>query len=136
MRQYWRSARADEAAALGITSGRRVRIREVMLCCGREPLVLARTVLPAASLRGRQRRLLAAGRRPLGAMLFADRSMRREAFALCRTRLAQAGFPVVMDHDGPVYARRAVFRLGRGPVLVAEYFLPTLVDAVTTRFTP
>lgn len=135
LRQYWRPARADEAATLDIAGASRVRVREVALCCGTRPMVLARTVLPVTSLRGRQRRLLGAGRRPLGAMLFADRSMRREAFTLCRTRLAQAGFPVVLDRDGPVHARRAVFRLGRGPLLVAEYFLPTLIDGVATSVT-
>lgn len=136
LRQYWRPARADEAATLGIARGSRVRVREVALYCGSLPMVLARTVLPVTSLRGRQRRLLGAGRRPLGAMLFADRSMRREGFALCRTRLAQAGLPVVLAGDRPVHARRAVFRLGRGPVLVAEYFLPTLLAAAATPATP
>jgi len=129
LREGWRAPRADERCVLRLPPRTRVRIREVALHCGPQPLVLARTVMPATSLRGRQQRLIGIGRQPLGAVLFADRSMRRGPFAVCRTTLAQAGLPVVARGNELVYGRRALFHLGNGPLLVAEFFLPALIPS-------
>lgn len=126
LREFWRRARRDEAHALRMRPDVLVRVREVVLHCHRTPMVVARTVMPRSSLRGRQQRLIGTGRRPLGALLFADRSMHRGRFSICRTTLAQAGLPVVTGRNLPVRGRRAVFHLGSGPLLVAEFFLPGL----------
>ena len=127
LRQRKAVPRADEARALGLMPGRQALLREVALCCHAEVLVVARTVIPLASLRGRQRRLAALGRRPLGALLFADRSARRGRYELACLTLAQAGIA-----DPPsarrVWGRRAVYHLGGVPLLVSEFFLPGLLD--------
>ena len=118
----------DERRALRLPPGRRTRIREVALCCAGEPLVVARTIIPLSSLRGRQSRLAGLGRRPLGALLFADRSTRREPYEIARLALRQAGIATPPRVPRPVWGRRAVYRLGGVPLLVCEFFLPALVD--------
>ncbi len=128
LRQRVAPPRRDEAALLGIPPGGRALVREVELCCDTRPLVVARTIIPLASLRGRQRRLAGLGRRPLGALLFADRSARREPYQIARLTLRQAGIARPSPVDVPVWGRRAVFRLGDVPLLVSEFFLPVLHD--------
>src|SRR3569623_650409 len=73
----WGRPLPDERRLLGMAAPERALMREVHLLCGATPWVFARTVMPVSSLRGRQRRLTRLGNRPLGAALFADRSLRR-----------------------------------------------------------
>ena len=129
LRQRRSLMRHDEARALGRDRSRPVLLREVALCCGDTPMVVARTVIPLETLRGQRRRLARLGTRPLGALLFADRSARRGPFAVARLSLPQAGIRGVARDAGPVWGRRAIFRLGGAPLLVSEFFLPTLVDS-------
>ncbi len=128
LRQRVASPRRDEAALLGIPPRGRALVREIELCCGTRPLVVARTIIPLASLRGRQQRLAGLGRRPLGALLFADRSARREPYQIARLTLRQAGIAQPTVVASPVWGRRAVFRIGGVPLLVSEFFLPVLYD--------
>lgn len=126
LRQRVAAPRRDEAILLGIPPGGRALVREIELCCGACPQVVARTIIPLASLRGRQKRLAGLGRRPLGALLFADRSARREPYQIARLTLRQAGIARPPPIALPVWGRRAVFRLGGAPLLVSEFFLPVL----------
>lgn len=126
LRQRWALPRTDEAAALKLTPGRRALLREVALCCAGRPLIVARTLIPAASLRGRQGRLAGLGRRPLGELLFRDRSVRRGRLAIARLTLAQAGVAAGRWRETTVWGRRAVFHIGGVPLLVSEFFLPGL----------
>jgi chorismate--pyruvate lyase len=120
--------RRDEARALGMRRGGLAVIRQVELLCDQQPWVYARTVIPESSLSGRLRRLARLGTRPLGAMLFADRGMRRGVVELARILPGQALFADVVrgqqpDH-GEIWGRRSVFRLAHKPLLVSEIFLP------------
>ena len=80
-------------------------------------------------MQGRQSRLAGLGQRPLGALLFADPSTRREPYEIARLGLRQAGIATPPPVSRPVWGRRAVYRLGGMPLLVCEFFLPVLVDA-------
>ena len=120
--------RPDEARALGMRRGGLAVIRQVELLCDQQPWVYARTVIPQSSLKGRLRRLDRLGIRPLGAMLFADRGMRRGVVELARILPGQALFADAVrgrqpDH-GEIWGRRSVFRLAHKPLLVSEIFLP------------
>lgn len=126
LRQRWALPHPHEAAALRLEPGRRAMLREVALCCGDRPLIMARTVIPTASLRGRQARLAALGRRPLGELLFHDPSARRGRFAIARLTLGQAGLAAGRRRHTTVWGRRAVFHIGGVPLLVSEFFLPDL----------
>jgi chorismate lyase len=103
----------DDAAVMGIAMGEPARVREVELRCGGRACIAARSVLPHATLAGAGRELAALGARPLGDALFAHADMVRGPIELT---------------DVPTWGRRSVFRLSGEPVLVAEWFLPGLLE--------
>jgi chorismate--pyruvate lyase len=117
-----------EARALGIRAGETALVREVQLLCDGQPWVFARTVIPQSTLRGPNRRLARLGERPLGAVLFADRSMTREPVELARIGPGQALFEGACAGleaaPAEIWGRRSVFRLRGRPLLVSEIFLP------------
>lgn len=116
--QCWAMPTADEARALGMPPRQRALIREVELRgTGDTPWIYARSVLPAATLTGRERRLRLLGSRSLGSLMFSDPSLTRSPLsAAC-----------LQADDGQLYwARRSVFRLHGKPLLVCEVFLPAM----------
>ena len=110
----------EEALTLGIPGRQRAWIREVRLCGDGTPWVLARTIIPLATLEGRGRRLRHLGRTPLGAWLFSRREWSRGPL--------QAGVCKPSVSDGPGCARRSVFASESHGLLVGEYFLPELLN--------
>ncbi len=101
-------------------------VRKVLLCCDDKPLVFARTVIPATTIQGSQRRYANMGSRPLGAMLFADRTMRREAVQVAKLPISNEVYRYIKSKDD-IWGRRSVFRVSKKPILVSEYFLPELI---------
>jgi chorismate lyase len=132
--QAWVRPHADEAFALGLRWGERALVRQVQLLCGGRPWVFARTVIPGDSLRGRHRRLARLGTRPLGAVLFADKSMRRGALELAAlapgVALYELAAACLAGRPSLLWGRRSVFRLGGRPLLVSEIFLPDVFCTV------
>ncbi|MCK4833740.1 MAG: chorismate lyase [Gammaproteobacteria bacterium] len=123
--QRWQLLDAEEASAMSLKKVRSALVRQVLLCCGDKPLVYARTVIPATTIQGAQRRYANMGNRPLGAMLFADRTMRREAVQVAILPVSHEANRFA-EADEPVWGRRSVFRVSGKPLLVSEYFLPDL----------
>ena len=133
--QRWGRAEFSECLALGIDTRSAVLVREVILYGADQPWVYARSILPATSLKGPLLQLKQLNTRPLGGWLFSQPSMRREPmqFALIEpgaegvsdTELPQTKGPKTQ----PVLGRRSVFYVYDKPILVAEMFLPQLVDA-------
>src|SRR3982750_3304578 len=82
--QAYRYASTAEAQQLQILPGLRVLDRQVQLCCGKQPLVYARSLLPGILFTGRQQRLKFQGSRSLGATLFADPSVTRGELQVAR----------------------------------------------------
>ena len=110
---------------MSIKSARSALVRQVLLCCEKQPLVYARTVIPLATIQGAQRKYANMGNRPLGAMLFADRTMRREAVEVSLLPEGDDAHQYT-NINGPIWGRRSVFRVSGKPLLVSEYFLPEL----------
>jgi chorismate--pyruvate lyase len=119
--------RLDEFKALGMETGSYALVRQVKLCCGPACWVYARTVIPFSTLTGKQRLYANLGSRPLGAMLFADRTMQRDEVMV--TSLSGDDLPAGLGLEGhdTVWGRRSVFRVGGKSLLVSEYFLPVLL---------
>jgi len=123
---------ADEKKIMGLQHSHASLVREVLLCDGERALVYARTVIPLTTLRGALRRYANLGNRPLGAMLFADRTMQRSEMEItmtlpqccCRAFLAD----INVDTGVPIWGRRSVFSVSGKPLLVSEYFLPALME--------
>ena len=80
-------------------------------------------------MHGAQKRYANMGNRPLGAMLFADRTMRREAVEVGELPAGHRAYQYTESHD-LVWGRRSVFRVGGKPLLVSEYFYAELLDRV------
>jgi len=119
LEEHW--ARGS-SAQLGIFAERyRSRVmwsRRVLLRgCG-EPWVAAHTLIPVDSLRGELRRLVKLRDRPLGGFLFKYPELRRQV-------------PQVAPL-GDYWGRRSMFYLHDKPVLVAEFYLPALMQRVQT----
>ncbi len=128
--QAWARPALEEAWRLRIHRRRLVWAREVMLCCGSEPLILARTVIPRGSLVRGNEALRHLGTRPLGELLFRGAGSRREPMDVACLRRGdwlarRLGEGLGRDIQG-CWARRVVHYLHGQPLLVAEVFLPAL----------
>lgn len=122
----------DERVALEMRGHEGAVVRMVYLLCDGRPWVFARTVIPLRTLSGAQRRLAYLGNKPLGEMLFADRSMRRSEVEVARLASGSPVFRMAtqaLEHK-PVEAwgRRSVFHLQDKALLVSEIFLPDLLE--------
>jgi chorismate--pyruvate lyase len=120
--------RLDELKVLGMKTGSSALVRQVRLCCRHACWVYARTVIPFSTLKGKQRIYANLGVRPLGAMLFADRTMQRDEVMVTMLKASQLPDGLGLEAQQMVWGRRSVFRVGGKPLLVSEYFLPALVD--------
>ena len=125
-----RRPRLDEMRALGMRGVGQARIRQVLLCAGDTPLVYARTIIPLTTMSGSARRLAHMGDRPLGALLFSSRGMRRGPLQISRqpSEWLEKALP-----SGQVWGRRSVFYLAERPLLVAEFFLPSLFAMIAEK---
>ncbi len=132
--QGWRRPLPSEALALGMRAGQAALVREVRLICGNMPWVVARTVIPRATLKGRHRRLARLGNRSLGAVLFADPSMQRGALEIANLdrgmRLHAEVTRGLANVPGELWGRRSCFRLAGRPLLVCEFFLSAIPEFV------
>ncbi len=121
-------AYSDEFALLG--QRQYGWLRDVSLCCRDVPIVYAHSVLPFASLSGAWAGLRRLGNRPLGAALFADPLVRREALQFkrldCRHPLYRAAGMLMSQPPSSLWARRSVFALASRRILVTEVFLPAI----------
>jgi len=120
--------RLDELKVLGMKPGSYAIIRQVRLCCGHACWVYAKTVIPFSTLKGKQRIYANLGIRPLGAMLFADRTMQRDEVMVTTLTGSQLPDGLGLEMQSAVWGRRSVFRVGGKPLLVSEYFLPALLE--------
>ncbi len=120
--------RLDEFQVLGMNTGNYALIRQVRLCCGHACWVYARTVIPFSTLTGKQRIYANLGTRPLGAMLFADRTMQRDEVMVTSLPGSQLPSGLGLEQDDIVWGRRSIFRIAAKPLLVSEYFLPALLE--------
>lgn len=128
--QRWMRPMSNEAKALHMRRSGHALVRQVLLLCNDIPWVYARTVIPRRTLTGRQRRLAHLKSRSLGALLFADPSMRRGELHLARLNARDKLYSIVAKHvekpPAAMWGRRSVFTLSKKPLLVSEIFLPAI----------
>jgi chorismate--pyruvate lyase len=127
--QSVRAPRPDEQRLLSQQPRQWALIREVLLHLDGRPVVHARSVLPLASLRGANRRLAHMAQRSLGAELFRAPAARRRAVWLAR--VPAHTLPAETGTREPVWGRQSLFLKRGAPLLVAEFFLPTLWDSTS-----
>ena len=128
--QQWQRPQLNEAQALGVRPHERCFIREVHLLCESQPWVFARTVIPVRTLTGSLRRLTRLGRKPLGAVLFADPAMQRSHIEIARLvtgqDLFESAIKPLTERPLEIWGRRSAFFLNKKPLLVSEIFLPKI----------
>lgn len=124
--QAYRCSSEAEARVLDIRPGLKVLDRQVQLCCGEQPLVYARSLLPVTLFTGRQQRLKYQGSKSLGATLFADPTVTRGELQVAQA--AAEHIPGADNAETKVWGRRSVFRIQGKPLLVAEFYLPRLFE--------
>lgn len=93
--------------------------RKVVLRCGETPWVAAHSLIPISSMEGPLKRLRRLNERPLGEFLFRDPHLLRAQLEIVRS--------------GPVWGRRSLFISQHKPLLVAEFFLPALLEEDAQR---
>jgi chorismate--pyruvate lyase len=122
---------ADEFALIDLKKISQVQTREVLLCCDKQPVVYARTILPISSTAHQWPLFKNLGNRSLGSTLFHDQEVTRGALQYARLRpehparrrahrLTQANHPIL-------FARRSLFFRRGGVMLVMELFLPAIM---------
>lgn len=127
----------DELAAVNLQRRGRVREREVLLECDGVPVVFAHTIVPLNATASDWPFFSSLGERSLGTTLFGDPQVVRGALHFARLRsehlLVRRACDVlgVTRFDGPLYARRCLFRRKNGLLLVTEVFLPAIADIGT-----
>lgn len=122
--------RLDEANAAGIELHHATLIREVFLYCAEQPVVYARSILPAASLVGPWACLGKLGSRPLGHALFSDPRVQRAPFRYRKFRFGDAVHRAATREKNireDLWGRYSVFHLGGRPIMVTEIFLPAIL---------
>jgi len=97
----------------------------VLLHANGKPLVLARTILPAQTIRIAHRNLSHLGNRPLGEVIFAypDLERRQRQFSLATPGNWSAALQTDTPVTQPIWGRRTVYAIHKQPMLVAEFFL-------------
>ena len=131
----WKPAFAEECQRLKVAHHRYQLIREVLLYVDETPLVLARTVLPEATIRIAHRNLSHLGTRPLGEVIFAypDLELRHRYFSLTN---ANIWTPAVQDQfqiKQAIWGRRTLYAIHNQPLLVSEFFLPAILKNPPTQ---
>jgi chorismate--pyruvate lyase len=99
-------------------------VREVVLLSNQTPLILARTVIPAKTLKITQGNLARLGTRPLGEVLFSAPSLQRESAGI--TRVEPNQWASDFQITAPLCGRRTQYSICEQPMLVSEFFLPSL----------
>lgn len=133
LQQNWLRPFTDESRTLRLRLSRVALVREVMLQCGEQPLVVARSIIPASILRGTQRHLAYLGNRPLGEILFSDPNLKRLGLELAVVERAKwlperSKALDFAESSDRIWGRRSLYAVAHGNLLVAEFFLPSLLE--------
>jgi chorismate--pyruvate lyase len=126
--QSWLYPSQEERALLKIKPRQLVFVREVVITSPPAKWMFARTVLPRATLTGKERRLAHLKNRALGSVLFKDPHVRRGEFELACVRRGSAWYQKIVNtraaEADAFWARRSVFLINHKPLLLTEIFFP------------
>lgn len=122
----WRVPFLSERKLLKIRNNRYALTREVMLHADGKPLVLARTIIPIATVKGARRNLSHLGTRPLGEVIFSYPRLERLEmdFTLAEPTIWSPPACLAAGVDQAIWGRRTVYAIRHRKMLVNEFFLP------------
>lgn len=121
LREGYSQPTPTERKELGLSASQPVWFREVRLLLADTPVVYARTAVPVHAMTGKLSRLQHLGNRSLGSFLFSQPELKRGQIQGSHCKANALGLQ---------WARRSVFHIGRGSLLVTEAFSPDLCKFV------
>lgn len=130
--EAWQIPLRSEALALNLPIQEKAWIRCVMLKCGQQDWVYARTVIPQMTTENPWHSLQTLGDKPLGEVLFELKNLERTEFELNKQPIE--AWPLLAERttlssQNHCFARRSLFRQHHAPLLLTEVFLPEIFDS-------
>jgi chorismate--pyruvate lyase len=127
--QQWRVPFLTERKLLGLHEQRVCLIREVLLHANGKPLILARTILPAATIKVANRSLSKLGTRPLGEVIFSYPHLERITMdvTLIKPSHWTPTALTIAAIQQPIWGRRTVYAIKHRQMLVSEFFLSEIL---------
>jgi chorismate--pyruvate lyase len=122
--QGWQMPTRDDRLILGLADRQMAQVRTVLLYCGEQPRVYARSVIPAGTLAGKGIQLKRLQNRSLGAWLYASPEVQRSAFEVACFPPDNRYVPANFQGSSTLWGRRSRFDTASGALLVSEIFLP------------
>ncbi|MGR9045223.1 MAG: chorismate--pyruvate lyase family protein [Gammaproteobacteria bacterium] len=122
----WQTPFLSERKLLKLNNNRYALIREVLLQAEGKPLVLARTIIPGATVKAARRNLSHLGNRPLGEVIFSYPKLERMEmdFTLVAPETWTPEAVQKTPIDQATWGRRTVYAIRHRKLLVNEFFLP------------
>ncbi|TRX00656.1 chorismate--pyruvate lyase family protein [Candidatus Methylobacter oryzae] len=128
--QQWNTPFLSERRLLKLRESRYSLIREVLLYANAKPLILARTIIPAKTIKAAKRNLAHLGNRPLGEVIFSYPKLERIEMDVTLIDLPVWTQPAIAEGRiiEPVRGRRTVYAVAHRQMLVSEFFLPGVLE--------
>jgi chorismate--pyruvate lyase len=128
--QQWNTPFLSERRLLRLHENKYSLIREVLLHADGKPLILARTVIPAKTIKVAKSNLAHLGSRPLGEVIFSQPKLERVEMNVTLIGLPTWTQPAIAEGhiDQPIAGRRTVYAIAHRQMLVSEFFLPGVLE--------
>ncbi len=128
--QRWNTPFLSERKLLNLPENKYSLIREVLLHADGKPLILARTIIPASTIKVAKSNLAHLGNRPLGEVIFSYPKLERiEMDVTLINPPTWTQSAIAEGHiDQPIWGRRTVYAIAHRQMLVSEFFLPGVLE--------
>ncbi|MDD5319689.1 MAG: chorismate lyase [Methylococcales bacterium] len=130
--QRWHKPFLTERRLLKLPEYQYSLIREVLLYADGKLLILARTIIPAATIKAAKNNLSHLGNRPLGEIIFSYPNLERMTMDITLINPSTWTQPALAEAaiDQPIWGRRTVYAIAHKQLLVSEFFLPEVLGIV------
>ncbi|MBL6986130.1 MAG: chorismate lyase [Methylobacter sp.] len=128
--QQWNTPFLSERRLLKLPENKYSLTREVLLHADGKPLILARTIIPANTIKVAKSNLSHLGSRPLGEVIFSYPKLERIEMDVAWINLPTWTQPAIAEGhiDQPIWSRRTVYEIAHRQMLVSEFFLPGVLE--------
>ena len=131
LRHEWSEAEPQDLKLLNLKN-KKVIVRDVILSCNHTPWIFARAIFPEALVVAMGEDIVHLGKRPLGELLFSQKNTQRSKFQLAELKKDDEFFQKAKDASEQtsekMWARRSIFHLLQGSLLLTEVFLPQFLN--------
>lgn len=130
----WKPAFLSECDLLRLPHQQYNLVREVLLHADGKPLILARTILPANTIKVAKRNLSHLGTRPLGEVIFSYPKLERLDLNISciQHALWTHELSKKVELEQQTWGRRTVYAIQKQKMLVSEFFLPGALATINT----